>query len=230
MPDVERNRPQLEGGPSRSQGRRVAWLGIALGLLAFAPHAVQAWQKSVSRWDRSLSEWIHAAENEDTVIDRVDVLSLALDPVTQALWFVVVVVVAIGAAARGRRRFAAVVVLTIAGVALLGPVAKEVFARPPVDPAGTGYSFPSGHSLRTMAIAGVVALVAWPTRWRWWIVTAGAVVVLVTGVAVVYHEWHWVSDVLAGWSLALVLLGCVWLLVDRLPGSSSGRLAASGPR
>ncbi len=54
-------------------------------------------------------------------------------------------------------------------------------------------------------------------------IVAGAAVVLLVGTGVVYHEWHWISDVLAGWCLAIAWLGCVWLALRP-------SLAAAGTR
>jgi membrane-associated phospholipid phosphatase len=193
---------------------RFAALAVGLPLAAFAPHAVQAWRKEVSAWDAWLSERIHALENRDTILGAyVDPFDVVLHPAVQLLG-AIVVLVAIAATFRdGRQRLAITSLLAVGGAVVLGPVLKEVFERPPVDPSGEhgGSAFPSGHALRSMAAASVLGLIAWPKRWRWPVVFGAAFLVLLIGVAVVYHEWHWASDVLGGWSLALAWLGCVWL-------------------
>ena len=195
----------------------IAAATVALSLAAFVPHAVPAWQKDVDGWDLKLSEAIHAYENRDTILDRrIDVFSVVLDPAAQVLGLLVVVATACATFALGRRRLALMVVLGVGGATLLGPVLKEIFERPPVDSPSDGegsYSFPSGHALRSMAAACAMGLVAWTTRWRWPVIAAGAVIVLLTGVGVVYHEWHWVSDVLAGWCIAVAWLACVWFVL-----------------
>jgi undecaprenyl-diphosphatase len=93
---------------------------------------------------------------------------------------------------------------------LLAPVLKELFERPPVSEHGDGYSFPSGHAMRSMAAAAAVVLLAWPTRRRRPVAIVAAVFVAVLGLALVYNGWHWPSDVLAGWCLALAWVALLW--------------------
>ena len=197
-----------------TRGRLVTSTAVVLALVLFVPHAVQAWRHEVSPWDRSLSEAIHAWENRDTILNaRVDLLGVVLDPMLHFVGVLLVLGVAAHLYLQGEKRSALVVAVTFTAATLLGLALKEVFGRPPVDPGGSGHTFPSGHAMRTMAGAAALALVAWPTRWRWHVVVGGCVFVLLTGVAVVYHEWHWISDVLAGWYLAVALLGSVWLVL-----------------
>jgi membrane-associated phospholipid phosphatase len=207
---------------------RAAALAVGLPLVAFTPHAVQAWRKDVSAWDAWLSERIHALENRDTILGAyIDPFDVVLHPAVQLSGAIVVLVAIAATFWDGRRRLAITSLLAVGGAVVLGPVLKEVFERPPVDPIGEqgGSAFPSGHALRSMAAASALGLIAWPTRWRWPVVFGAAVVVLLIGFAVVYHEWHWASDVLGGWSLALAWLGCVWLTVRPSFGTPRPELA-----
>jgi membrane-associated phospholipid phosphatase len=199
---------------ARASRRRPVGIVVAVvlaSIAAFVPLAVEAWQKDAFAWDTDVSEWIHAYENEETVFDTyADPFSLVLDRWLQLLGALVVAVV-VGALLRRRRwRAALFVALGVGGMVVLGPVLKELIARPSIDPPGEGV-FPSGHALRSVAAAGALAVVAWPTRWRWPTVLTGALVVVLTGIAVVYHEWHWASDVLGAWLLATAWLGALWL-------------------
>lgn len=209
--------------PHRARPLLVAALTIALPLALFVPHAVQAWQHDVAEWDERLSVTIHDYENRDTILNRhFDVLGFFLNPFWSVAGVLLVLAAAYLVLRRGETRLAVAIVIALAGVVVLVPVLKELFARPPVDPGGDGNTFPSGHATRALAEAVVLAAVAWPTRWRRHVVIAGAVFVLLVGIGVVYHEWHWVSDVLAGWLLAIAWLGCVWLAL-RPPLAGTGR-------
>jgi undecaprenyl-diphosphatase len=123
-----------------------------------------------------------------------------------------VLAVAAVRANRGELRLGLAIVVGLVGAAMLVPVLKSFFARPPVDPGGQdGYAFPSGHAVRSGTEALVLSAVAWPTRWRWLVAGVAALVAVLVGVGVVYHEWHWASDVLGGWALAVAWLAAVWL-------------------
>jgi membrane-associated phospholipid phosphatase len=100
--------------------------------------------------------------------------------------------------------------MTIAGKDMIGRL------RPPLELAVPPYesspSFPSGHSLNALVLAGIVAylLVIRQHRRRTRILTiALAVLFTVTmGLSRVYLGHHWLTDVLVAWTL-----GIAWLAV-----------------
>lgn len=113
--------------------------------------------------------------------------------------------------------------MTSAGKAAVGR------ARPPlaeaVPPFESSFSFPSGHSLNSMALAGILAyLLVRRLRHRWSRVLAVAgctVFAVLMGASRVYLGHHWLTDVLVAWSLALGWLALVvtghrlWLTMRR---------------
>ena len=109
-----------------------------------------------------------------------------------------------------RRREALFAAVSLGGSALLNLAAKQAFARErpalweSIAPETT-FSFPSGHAMGSMTLASVLVLLAWHTRWRWWIVAAMAVFVPMVGLSRVYLGVHYPSDILAGWAAA-----CMW--------------------
>ena len=117
-----------------------------------------------------------------------------------------------------RRSWTPVILITAAGVgALLMTIAgKQLIGRtrPPLADAVPPYeyspSFPSGHTLNALVIAGIVAylLVLRPPRRRWrGLTVAGAArFALTLGVRRVLTGHHRFTDVLAAW-----MLGAAWL-------------------
>jgi membrane-associated phospholipid phosphatase len=100
--------------------------------------------------------------------------------------------------------------MTVAGKAVVGRT------RPPrglaVPPFENSASFPSGHSLNAVVVAGVLAYLLvreQHTAWARATTLAGAVLFAVTmGLSRVYLGHHWLTDVLVAWTL-----GLAWLLL-----------------
>ena len=87
-----------------------------------------------------------------------------------------------------------------------------------IDSAEQGFSFPSGHSLSSLALYGSLAyLLAQGLRsWRRVAVVAGLLTVVVAvGASRVYLGYHWVSDVLGSWTLGVLWLSAV-LTAERI--------------
>jgi undecaprenyl-diphosphatase len=198
---------------------------VVAPLTAFIPFGVKAWEKDAFAWDVDVSQAVQAYESRQTVLNRyVDVLGLVLHPAVQGLGALLVFAVLLALVVRKRHRSALLLGLSVAGAVVGASLLKDLFKSPPVDPQGTGYSFPSGHALRTMAAAAALTVLAWSTAWRWTTVALGAISVALVGVAVVYHEWHRASDVIAGWCLGVAWVACVWLaLRPRHPAGSRVR-------
>ena len=133
----------------------------------------------------------------------------------------VLAVVAAVLAIRGRTRWPVLAAAT--GVALLLVTvipAKIIIARPGpgttvLAPGSWGY-FPSGHTSTACVCYSIAVflLIAGQPGWVRRAALAGlAAVWLLVGVALVWCDYHWASDVLAGWALSALI---VWLAL-RVP-------------
>jgi membrane protein DedA with SNARE-associated domain/membrane-associated phospholipid phosphatase len=132
--------------------------------------------------------------------------------------FLVPVFLAIGLIWRWRKRTwmpLVMFVASIGGVALLHLVVGELVDRPrPVAPPGlgpfSGPSFPSGHTVKTVAAYGMLAALysrearSWARRVGAWMVAL--IVSLVVGFTRLYLGAHWLTDVLGAYAL-----GTAWL-------------------
>ncbi|QGF23036.1 phosphatase PAP2 family protein [Raineyella fluvialis] len=138
-----------------------------------------------------------------------------------------------------RRSWTPVILITAAGVgSLLMTIAgKELTgrARPALVDAVPPYeyspSFPSGHTLNSLVIAGVVAylLVLRQRRRRDRVLTVGvaALFAFTIGVSRVFLGHHWLTDVLAAWFLGVAWLSVV-IMTHRLYLSATRRIT-EGP-
>lgn len=116
-----------------------------------------------------------------------------------------------------RRRPALGLALVAAGVAstLLFHALKADFGRPrPVHPlvATSGSSFPSGHAVHAVAWLAV-ALVLAPVagRARRPLIALGALITVAVGLTRVLLRAHYLTDVLAGWSLGIAVFAACGL-------------------
>jgi undecaprenyl-diphosphatase len=117
-----------------------------------------------------------------------------------------------------RRSFTPAILIVAAGIGslLMTVVGKDLIGRdrPPLVDAVPPYdltaSFPSGHTLNAVVIAGVVAylllLRRMTTRGRVITIVVAALFAFTIGVSRVYLGHHWFTDVLAAW-----VLGAAWL-------------------
>lgn len=138
-------------------------------------------------------------------------------------------VILISAAAAGS------LLMTIAGKDLIGR------ARPPLTSAVPPYehsaSFPSGHTLNALVVAGVVAyllvLRQRSRRVRVLTITVAALFVLAMGASRVFLGHHWFTDVLAAWMLGLGWVAIV-ITAHRLYLTTqrgvTGTTTSAGPR
>ena len=130
---------------------------------------------------------------------------------------VVAAIITLGMVWRWRSRTPLVLMLiATAGSLLMTTVGKAVVGRPrpplseAVPPYEYAFSFPSGHTLNSTVIAGVVAyllLRRLTTTWaRTLTVVLAAVWALAMGVSRVFLGHHWLTDVVFAW-----LLGLAWV-------------------
>ena len=204
-----------------AEPERSLWSRLALGAAAAAVVAIpftllmllvlSEWEP-LERLDRGVADDLNdLARGDATLVDALRFGAVALDP---WVFRAVVIAVAVWLWRRGARRLALWAVVTAAIGGVLGVALKVLVdrSRPsfpePVATSG-GYSFPSGHALNSMLCVGILVLVFLPVLSRVGKATAyavGGLLVLLTGYDRIALGVHYVSDVLAGWVVALACL------------------------
>ena len=180
--------------------------GVLLPLWGFGELADEVREAEPFAFDEPILRFARAMAHEG--FDQVFLLFSRLGYLHGVVPFDIALVLAL--ALLRRRREALFAAVALGGSALLNLAAKQAFARErpalweSIAPE-TSFSFPSGHAMGSMTVASVLILLAWHTRWRWWIVAAMAVFVAMVGLSRVYLGVHYPSDILAGWAAA-----CVW--------------------
>lgn len=218
----------MRSSGSERPSRRVVLGHLAMAAVVWVAAGIVAWLALLTWTGQQLDEW--ALQAADEVVDpRVSRwLTLALDqlPVAAAL---------LGGSGilnlllRTRRIAAGAIVLGMAAVSLLSVQALKllVLSKPDLGiQEATLNSFPSGHA-SLAAVAGLVWVLAVPTRARGWTAVVAASVTTAIGVMTVLTGWHRPADVVAailipaGWcALATLALRSI---LGRAPSRGSGR-------
>lgn len=201
--------------PAERYGLRLTLIAIALVLVAvpFSYLLLEVLRDGqFTRFDQDVAASLHHwVVERPGLVPAVKAVSLLGKP----LWLGLAV--AVGSAFvywRGRRRLALYLVATAIGGGLVDTLVKVAVNRPRPEvtsPLATafGKSFPSGHAMSSTVTYGALLLVflpALPRRWR--VVAAGGTVLLVLaiGLSRLLLGVHFVSDVVAGWTLGLAWL------------------------
>lgn len=130
--------------------------------------------------------------------------------------------------ATARRREAVFLFAVMVASPLLNVTLKLAFARsrPPLDQAlvsAGGYALPSGHAMSSATFALALVVIAWPTRWRVPVTIIAATFALLMGASRIYLGVHWLTDVLAGWALAVAVVSGTALVMDVVRDARAAR-------
>lgn len=216
MPASASKRIHATHEPLRVVAARTPWGMLLLGwIVAFAVGAVLALiVKALGWWDGSAAWEVATLElAHDTVGPRLDVIMLTLPFAGTNYTLAPLVAIAAGILWwKGWTTVAVHLAVVQAGSWLLNPSLKFAFPRdrPELFEARGQHAFPAFPSGHAIAVAAVLATVAWLIHrtghgtWGYWVV--GAFFIL-NSYSRVYLSVHWPTDVLAG-----AIVGVVWLL------------------
>lgn len=195
------------GKPTIRGSSRLPLLYVAGFLAVVVVLAERVWRKQGFSWDGPIVDfldWVAPVSSDEVHVD----------PIVDGVTFVVAgltAAVVLAQLAMRRVRAALFLALGVAGSVALSSLAKVIVQRPAIE--GDGYSFPSGSATWSMATAAALVLLASSARRsRLFALGAGGFVVAYAGV-ITWEQWHYPSDVLAGWSLALACVCGLWLIL-----------------
>ena len=200
----------------RARWRRLllAFSGLLLPLWGFGELAEEVRESDVFPFDAPILQFAQGIAGDG--FDRAFLVASELGYEWGVVPFDVLLVLSLAVSRKLREGlFAGVAII---GSALLNLGAKQLFARErptlweSIAPEGS-FSFPSGHAMGSITIAMVLVLLAWHTRWRWWVTLPMAAFVVIVGLSRVYLGVHYPSDILAGWAFAIGWTVGAYLLV-----------------
>lgn len=203
------------------------FVGMLIPLYLFGTLAEEVVEQEGFFFDLPVLQSVHG--HATPLYDRIMLFFTALG----SRWVMIPLAVLIALVLVARRRWASAVFwgLAVGGGVLLNLAAKHSFARirpalwPSLAPETT-FSFPSGHSVGSMAFVVALSVLTWRTRWRWPVLICGSLFVFLVGLSRIYLGVHYPSDVIAAWAAALAwVVGLAVLLPGMRPRQEPTRAA-----
>jgi membrane-associated phospholipid phosphatase len=194
---------------TRALGPPLAVVAACAAVLALLAAAVRTGFAPLRELDTTVSEALYAGDDRSRALDVL--LEVLTAPGLSVFRYVVAVPVLVWLVRRRDWRTVVWLVVTAVFIRHVTSALKEYFdrVRPPFEEGGAGYhsfSFPSGHAsgIATLVTGGL--LLAWPLlgpagRRRW--AALGVLLVLLVGLTRMWLGVHYLSDVVAGWSLGV---------------------------
>ena len=112
------------------------------------------------------------------------------------------------------KKYSLFMLINLINITIIQIILKNIFSRNrPVDINlidETGYSFPSGHSLTSMAFYGFIIYLIYTSklnrRSKYIFITLFSLLILVTGISRVYLGVHYFTDILGGFTFSISYL------------------------
>jgi undecaprenyl-diphosphatase len=204
-------RGQLTADPARRRRfRRVLSLLVVAPAAVFTAVAGVVVAQGTPAWDMTVLRQLARHQQPTARAITAAATLTGSVPVVLVLLLTALVVLLI---ARLYRQAAFVAAATLLSMAASG-IMKLVFARARPEVIAQkpgGWSFPSGHTMSATGFAVALVIVLWPTRWRRPALAVATVYAVGIGLTRLYLGVHYPSDVVAGWALALAVVGVTWL-------------------
>ncbi len=193
-----------------------ATFGVLLPLIAFAGIAEDVLHREVFPWDVYTLEALHAQATP--TLDGIMLAITHAGDVQVIGGFLIIV--SLGLLFGGFQNNAMFLALSSGGAAAMNVALKSWFQRPrpelwPRLIPEHDFGFPSGHAMGSVAVVTALMVLAWPTRWRWWVIVLGAAFALAVSISRLYLGVHYPSDMIAGGMLSLVWVTALTLSLQR---------------
>lgn len=114
--------------------------------------------------------------------------------------------------------------ISLGSSCLLNLILKNIVQRVrPMFPHlvnASGYSFPSGHSMVSMAFYGLLIYIVYKkvdSKIKYFIITCLVILILLIGLSRIYLGVHYLTDVIAGFALSLAYVMGFVGLIKRIP-------------
>ena len=194
-----------------------------IGISIFGTLAYNVWTKGpLLQWDAPLTKELHA----DAVKEPPRIIELLIFGffVGKELVQVIAIILALYFIHKRFWPELAMILVGLGGGAVIWYFLTHFFNRPRPDAqigiVVTDPSFPSGHVITAVLAYGLLAYMLVPKMpslfWKWVIVIASILTMLYIGFSRLFLGGHYLTDLIAGYSLGLAWAGLVYTLIERI--------------
>lgn len=187
--------------------RHIKWFIITICCIIFILCMVHAFTNLTTSFDKDIYHLIHRLSNPS--------MTLIFKIITEfGNIFAFILITGIAVLLLKKKRYILLILGNLGVVVLLNQFLKLLFVRPrPLHLAiikETGYSFPSGHAMASVAFYGFLIYILWETKQersvKIILTIILALLVLLIGISRIYLGVHYASDIVAGFSLSVIYL------------------------
>ena len=196
---------------------------VLVGSLMFGALAYNVWTKGpLLQWDVPVATELH----NEAIKEPPRIIELLIFGffVGKELVQVIAIILALYFLHKRFWRELAMLLVGLGGGALIWYFLIGIFNRPrPAEQIGivvTDPSFPSGHVITAVLAYGLLAYLLVPKMpslfWKWVVVIAAILTMLYIGFSRLFLGGHYLTDLLAGYSLGIAWAGLVYTLIERV--------------
>ncbi len=187
--------------------KNIRWILLVIALLIFSILAMTVLNQGEFSFDRHAFTWLRNWESPSLTTFFKMVTALASAPVLIVFCLFLLILMK-------KRTYFYLVGINLINTVVLNTALKFIFRRErPLNVAiieETGYSFPSGHSMASLAFYGFLIYLLYKSsikkKLKIALITVLVIIILLIGASRIYLGVHYLSDVLAGFSFTLAYL------------------------
>lgn len=188
----------------------LAYFLMVLGTILFVYLATEVLEKETLFMDDKILLYINSFSNK--TLDAIMIFITNIAGVVFTISFTIFLVVYY--LIKKNKVDASFVGISILGTVILNTILKLIFKR--VRPnlwdllvTEKSYSFPSGHTMLSMAVALVLIFLFWNTKYRKIVTPLALIFAFLVALSRLYLGVHYPTDVLGGW-----LISFVWIVLS----------------
>lgn len=183
------------------------WILLIIGLIIFGFILEDVLDKEIEQFDNIVYERL-------SIIIKEPITTFAKMITMIGSGYVIIPVCLISVICFRKKKEAKYIIINLITVFLSNQVLKRIVERP--RPEGfriveeSGYSFPSGHSMVSMAFYGLFIYLIYKKvknkNIKWLLITLLSSLIILIGISRIYLGVHYASDVIAGFCLSICYL------------------------